>query len=154
MRKLRRGAAVVLIAALAISGLACASAERNAYRTIGSLSIGVDFAMNAWGEWVRGHAGLPGEVPAADENKVREAYSQYQQGMATLKTAVLTYKAAKAAGGVLDAGVLEAAIAGATDFAMKLVALINSFRTSEKPLTLTDFGPVVWEAETLLYGGR
>jgi hypothetical protein len=146
-RTSKRGAAALV--AVAFLTLACASAEKNAYRTVGSLSIGVDFAMNAWGEWVRAQ-----NPPAATEARVKDAYEKYQAGMRTLKTAVLTYKAAKEAGAPLDPGVLEAALQGATEFAYQLVSLINSFRTGAQPLTLSDFDPVMYETQTLLYGGR
>lgn len=145
---MKRRATKVSVVLLIVIAIACASAEKNAYRTLGSLSIGVDFSMNAWGDWVRS-----GRASAEDEAQVKAAYIKYQEGMATLKVAVLTYKTVKESGGVTEPWVLATAIAGATDFAFRLVNLINSFRAGEPPLVLTDFGPEIRDAEAMLFGG-
>lgn len=66
----------------------CATTEQSAYRTIGTITIAVDGAMNGWGDYVRS-----GQASATQEASVRSAYGQYQNAMRSLKVMVMTWKA-------------------------------------------------------------
>jgi hypothetical protein len=63
----------LLLSLLLISFLGCASANKNAYRVVGTTVITVDAAMHGWSGWVSA-----GKATIADELKVKAAYERYQ----------------------------------------------------------------------------
>jgi len=93
---------------LAFSG--CVTAEKNAYRTLGTVSTLADQSMTAWGDYVK-----KGNATPAEELKVRAAYTSYQKSMVAAKLAVYAYRASKkenpdeltAAVNAVNASVLE-----------------------------------------------
>jgi hypothetical protein len=94
----------------------CASFERTAYQTVGSVQITVDVAMQGWGAWV-----AAGKGTIAQEAAVKKAYQQYQLA------AVTVIDAAKAAGANAGAPILNQAVAAASVSLENLVNLIKSF---------------------------
>ena len=97
----------------------CASTpETIAYRVIGSTTIGVDAAMNGWGDYVR-----VGKATPQDEVVVKKVYESYQQVMRTTKTVVMSYKM-----GVADQTALEKALDAVEAAKNELVNLITMLR--------------------------
>lgn len=76
---------IVLVAFLFLT--ACANLERNAYRTIGSIVVAVDTAMEGWGEYVRAGKATPDEQAVA-----RKLYVGYQNSMSIVKAAVVAHR--------------------------------------------------------------
>lgn len=82
---MKRTFPVIILAAMFL--IACASLERNAYRTIGSLAVTVDAAMSAWGQYVR-----DGKSTVQQQAEVKQRYEEYQASMRILQGAVSAYR--------------------------------------------------------------
>ena len=67
--------------------IGCATLEQSAYRSIGSVAVTVDAAMNSWGDWVRA-----GQSAPEQEATVRVAYARYQSAMRTANSALTAYR--------------------------------------------------------------
>lgn len=101
---------------------ACANLERNTYRTLGSLAVTVDGAMNGWGDYVRnGHGNI------AQHTAVKQAYGNYQGAMRVAQTAVTAYRLNP------DERELSKALAVASASAGDLTRLIYSLINPTKP---------------------
>lgn len=80
--------ALVLIGSIAVFATGCKTPEQGAYRTIGTVSVSVDAAMNGWGDYVRA-----GKATPEQEIKVKAGYVKYQTAMRVAKITVASYKA-------------------------------------------------------------
>jgi hypothetical protein len=90
MKRLRNPAVLILVFAVA-----CASATRTAYVTVGSAKAAVDLSMTTWARYVKnqgrcGAVAVSGCVLPDQEAKVRKAYSDVQ---AAAKTAAVALQA-------------------------------------------------------------
>lgn len=80
---------LLLCSILAIgSGTACRSPEQTAYRTIGTVAVTVDAAMNTWGDYVR-----VGYSTSDQEAKVRLNYERYQHTISLMRNYINSYAA-------------------------------------------------------------
>ena len=77
----------MFLAVLCAVAIGCATLETTAYRSIGSVAVTVDTAMQAWGDAVRA-----GDVTPAQEAVVKSAYLKYQSAMRTANAALTAYK--------------------------------------------------------------
>lgn len=111
----------VLLPIAALSG--CSTPERTAYRSLGTIAVTVDGAMNGWGEYVRA-----GRATGADQAKVRSAYERYQSAMRIAEQAQLA--AAAAPDNQSSYVTAVSAVSAAAD---EIVALIHSFIPPPKP---------------------
>lgn len=109
---------IVLVAFLFLT--ACANLERNSYRTIGSIVVAVDTAMNGWGEYVRAGKAKPDE-----EAIVRQMYGRYQTTMKVAESALTAYQKSP------DASQLQRALNAASAAAEDLVVWIYEYVPSE-----------------------
>ncbi len=66
----------------------CASTERAAYKSIGTVAISVDAGMKAWAQYV-----VDGKSTAEQEVKVKAGYVKYQAAMRVAEAAIRAYKA-------------------------------------------------------------
>jgi hypothetical protein len=82
MRKIAMFLAVICAVAIG-----CATMETTAYRSIGSVAVTVDTAMQAWGDAVRA-----GVVTPDQEVAVKAGYLKYQSAMRTANAALTAYK--------------------------------------------------------------
>jgi hypothetical protein len=105
------GAALIAIV-IACGG--CASLETTAYRTIGGVSVTVDVAMTAWGDYVRA-----GKATPADEAKVKAAYEGYQRAMRAVHGAVRVYRVSRDGRGLQAALEAVASASGQVTGAVK-----------------------------------
>ena len=78
-----------LLAALLILAAGCATPERAAYQSIGTIANTVDIAMLTYGDFYR--AGVVDDKEAA---AVKNAYEHYQRAMRIARASVQTVKAA------------------------------------------------------------
>lgn len=86
--KVARGVCGVLLC-LTLAA-ACASFEKNTYRTIGATVTAVDLAMNVYGELHRA-----GRTSPEQDAKVKAVYEQYQAAVAGAQLAVDAYASTK-----------------------------------------------------------
>lgn len=99
--------------------LGCQSLERNAYRTIGTVAVGVDSAMNAWGDYVRAGMATPQQ-----EQIVKLAYTKYQTSMEACKVAVYIYKTSQASEKDFPQSALDALSKNASDLVNIILKLL------------------------------
>jgi hypothetical protein len=109
--------AFVLIGAIAAFATGCKTPEQGAYRTIGTVAVSVDAAMNGWGDYVRA-----GKANPEQEMKVRDGYAKYQSAMRVAKITVASYKAQPDGTSRLNAAVDALAASGS-----EIVTLIQLF---------------------------
>lgn len=108
-----------LLTLLAFLLFGCASAEKNAYRTIAVVSVSADKTMRGWGQYVQS-----GKASAGDEAKVKAAYQKYQAAMSIAEAAVLTAKDAPA-----GQETLETALQAVEAAAAELTRIILTFQS-------------------------
>lgn len=90
--------------ALALSlSIACASAELNSYKVLGTTEVAVDTAMKAYADLV-----VAGKISQATQDKVRKDFGIYQTVMTDAKVVYDTYKLV---GGPYPAAKINSAIA-------------------------------------------
>lgn len=94
----------------------CQSLEQNAYRTVGSVTITVDAAMQVFGAHVRS-----GKSNAEEQAAVRALYAQYQASMLVAKAAVMKYRETR------NEGTLQGGLQAASDSASAVVSAVNLF---------------------------
>lgn len=92
---------------------ACATFESNAYKTLGTVAVTVDAAMNGWGDYVR-----LGKATRQQELVVRDAYEDYQLAMSLASAAVTAYRSSG------NKPPLEAAMAGLDTAKNEIIDLI------------------------------
>lgn len=117
---------MIPVVALALMLAACASFERNTYRTIGSVATATEAARKSWVDYVTQQRALQPD-PAKRQDlelkvlKVGVIYSQYQTSMRAAQQAIAVYRSAP----TNQAPVLTAlgAVSAASG---DLVALVNS----------------------------
>ncbi len=112
MKTVRQLFSLLLLAAL----LGCATPEKGAYRTIGTITVSVDAAMNGWGDYVR-----TGQATAQDEARVKAVYEHYQAAMRLARVTVFTSKTQPE-----GATTLDNALATAQASSGQLISLIQS----------------------------
>lgn len=108
------GATVLLVVCLGCAG-GCATVESGAYKVIGSTTVLVDAAMQAWADYV-----VMGKASAEDEAAVQRVYGDYQAAMRVCRAAVTAYRAG---GNGQDA--VETALDVVSKAGSALVALIK-----------------------------
>ena len=110
-----------MLAAVAISLVACASFKDTAGRSLASVAITADSAMKGWAQWV-----ALGKATDGQQATVKDAYGKYQASMAIATNA---YMAGVITGDTIGweraASVLEANQVG-------LISLITTFQTQTK----------------------
>jgi len=113
--------------------LACASAERTAYRVAGTTAVSVDTAMKSWADWVvfNKRAGTP--VPDSQEAEVRKGYARYQLESGRAEKVVQSYLAAKKAQGSADPIAVKAATEAVRVAATELVHLVFRLKGEAAP---------------------
>ncbi len=84
-RSLKYVSVMVLVAAVA-----CASFAGNAYKTLGTVVVSVDTAMQEYGDLVRA-----GRLDQATQDKVKSAYLKYYTAMGAARAALKDYEAQK-----------------------------------------------------------
>lgn len=107
----------LILPLLLLVAIGCASLETNAYRTIGSVAVTVDTAMNGWGLYVRQHS-----LTEAQQKPVKDAYLKYQAVMAAVQGEVNVYHSVPANSTPLQTGLILLS-ASATN----VLETINSF---------------------------
>lgn len=107
---------VLLLPLLFLLMTGCASLEQNAYRTVGSVTITVDAAMQAFGAHVRS-----GASNAEEQAAVRALYERYQASMKVAKAAVMAYRETR------NEGTLRGGLQAASDSASAVVSAVNLF---------------------------
>lgn len=107
-----------LLLALAMVALAgCKTPEQGAYRTIGTISVSVDAAMNGWGDYVRA-----GKATDTEQASVRAGYEKYQTTMRATKLVVASYQAQPDGAKRLDTALAAIEASGA-----EIITLIQQF---------------------------
>lgn len=109
--------ALVLIGSIAVFATGCKTPEQGAYRTIGTVSVSVDAAMNGWGDYVRA-----GKATPEQEAKVKAGYVKYQSAMRVAKITVASYRAQPDGASRLNAAVDALAASGS-----EIVTLVQLF---------------------------
>ena len=100
----------------------CTTYETGVYRTLGTVSVTVDQAMCAWGDWVQA-----GQTSPADEDQVKALYGQYQSAMRTAHAAELAYEKDKGQQNNLNIALdmLQGSASALVDFVRKMVGEEN-----------------------------
>lgn len=111
---------VLFLLVLAVSG--CATAEKNAYRTLATTSTLVDKAMTTWADYV-----VKGLANEQDELKVRKAYATYQKAMVASKLAVYSYRSSKKE----NADEVTATAKAVSDSALEIIKVIQEIVKKE-----------------------
>ncbi len=116
----------LFLVGLLLFAISCASVERTAYITIGSISVTVDEGMQAWGQWVR-----DGKSKPEQEVVVRGAYETYQEAMRVTRKAVVAWKTSP-----VDKAPLDRAVSALSQSAGAVIGFIKSFFPPDKAATL------------------
>jgi hypothetical protein len=122
MKTSKRLLTILLLTALAVSYLGCATPEKTAYGVLGSVTVSVDTAMRVYGGLVR--ADLISEV---DQSAVRTAYEDYQAAMQLVASAVTAYRSSS------DGTQLDAALRLVETESGNLLLLIQRLTTRTPP---------------------
>lgn len=112
---------VMLVAPITQSG--CAS-KQAVYRTSSTAKVTADVAMRSWGAYVKQF-----HPPVEQEQKVNDAFGNYQAAQLLLLDSAIAYRQAEASGGDKTAAQakLDAAVAGAGAALTNLLGLLQSF---------------------------
>lgn len=110
---------MLLVAPYVVVSSGCRTTNQAAYKTTATVQVTADFAMRAWGEYVRIM-----RPPVADEIKVKRAFETYRASMIFVAEAGRRYSV------VADqeaSAKLDFALAAASASLVDLVTLIQSF---------------------------
>lgn len=102
----------------------CQTPERTAYRTLGSIAITVDTAVQSYYHY---RDATPAHYNADLDAKIKEGYLHYQAAMKVAQKAQESFKT-----GILTEDVWEASLNAVSASAADIVSLIRSFLPKEK----------------------
>lgn len=119
-------ATTLLVAPISVSTsllTGCAS-KQAVYRTSSTAKVTADVAMRSWGAYVSQF-----HPPVEQEQKVKDAFGNYQAAQLLLLDSAIAYRQAEAAGADKSAAQakLDAAVAGAGAALTNLLGLLQSF---------------------------
>ena len=106
---------ILMVAAIVALGTGCVTNSPG--RTLATVAVTVDHAMQGWAVWVH-----QGNATPSQEDKVMKAYLRYQKAMATAQKAYQTYYATN------DQGVITVSFAEVASCRDELISLIAELK--------------------------